>query len=181
MGEVLTTHGRSIWQSAISLLLTASTLLLTLTFAPVSSAATSGVMSCCPDGSSTHCSSGMKGNTEPEPEPEPEPQPNCGHEVVDEVGVETIVAGPDNEDPPQELPSSANQASSPSLNAPCAIDCCSLVWSSVNRSSRDLRGVGTRKADSLPIIIHSKLRPSTVLRHASQAFNRATPRGPPSR
>src|SRR5688500_18011780 len=88
MRHVLTTHGRSIWQSAISLLLTASTLLLTLRFAPVSRAATPGVMSCCPDGSSTHCNSGMTVAEEPEPEPEP----TCEHEALAEVDETTIVA-----------------------------------------------------------------------------------------
>jgi hypothetical protein len=166
------------WHAVISISLAASTLLMTLTFAPASAASTGG-MSCCPNGSSTHCSSGMEAVAEPAPEPEP----TCGHEVLPEVDEITIVAEENVEDsqPDSSASNSSNQVFTASLNAPCTVDCCTLAWSTVNRSNRDLRGLVDRKADSLTIIIQSKVRPSAVLRHASQAFNRATPRGPPSR
>jgi len=165
------------WHVVISLSLTASTLLMTLTFTPASQA--SGGMACCPNGSSTHCNSGMTAAAEPAPEP----KPTCGHEVLPEVDEITIVAEENDEysEPDSSANNSSNQVSTASLNAPCAVDCCTLAWSSVNKSNRDLRGLVGRKADSLPIIIQSKLRPSTVQHHALQAFNRATPRGPPSR
>jgi hypothetical protein len=165
------------WHAVISISLAASTLLMTLTFAPATAASTGG-MSCCPNGSSTHCSSGMGAVAELEPEPEP----TCEHETLPEVDETTIVAEENDEDSqPNSASNSSNQVFTASLNSPCAVDCCTLAWGSVNRSNRDLRLLVERKADSLPIIIQSKLRPSTVPRHVSQAFNRATPRGPPSR
>jgi hypothetical protein len=153
------------------------------TLVPIASASVnkSSEMPCCVGQAVGHCDSGIPGAKVPEPEPEPEP--TCGHEALPEVNEITMVAEENDEDaqPDSSASISSNQVFTASLNAPCAVDCCTLAWSSVNRSNRDLRGLLVLKADAHPITDHSKLRPSTVLRHASQAFNRATPRGPPSR
>lgn len=167
------------WHVVISISLAASTLLMTLTFAPASAASTGG-MSCCPNGSSTHCNSGMTAAAEPEPEPEPEP--TCEHEALPEVDEITIVAEENVEDsqPDSSASNSSNQVFTASLNAPCAVDCCTLAWSTVNRSNRDLRGLVVRKADSLPITHPSKLRNSADLWHSPERFNKTFPRGPPA-
>ena len=164
------------WHVVISISLAASTLLMTLTFAPASAASTGG-MSCCPNGSSTHCSSGMKVDAEPEPKPEP----TCEHETQLEVDVDTIIAEPEKPDSEQtSIDSSPNNGSTSSLKAPCAIDCCSLAWSSFQRPKRDLFGIVPRKAGTHHFTTPSKPRTSPVLLFASERFDKTIPRGPPS-
>jgi hypothetical protein len=154
-------------------------LLMTLTFTPASVAATGG-MSCCPNGSSTHCSSGM--GVVAEPPPEPEPQPTCEHESPGEEDVETIVAEAENQDSEQSsLDNSSNHASTPSLKAPCAIDCCSLAWSSFKRPNRDLRGMVPRKAGIHHFTATAKPQMPPVLMVAPERFDKTIPRGPPTR
>jgi len=115
-------------------------------------------------------------------EPQPESEPTCGHETVSAEDEDTIIAEPDNQDPPQDLleNDSPNQASKPSLNAPCAIDCCSLAWISFNRPNRDLRGLVSRKAATHQFTHKSKPRISPFLRHTSRRFHQPIPRGPPN-
>lgn len=174
MGSLSTARVRSFWQGALSLLLMVSVLLISLTLHPTSFASASGAMSCCPAGSSDHCSSGLAAV-----EPEPEPESACGHEVAGKVEEETIKAEPNDEEPPQDI--SADEATDQTsfLIAPCAVDCCSFACGSFKRPNRDVRGLLSRKTDTQSFNRRSQPHISLVLPSAPQRFNRATPRGPP--
>jgi hypothetical protein len=116
-----------------------------------------------------------------QPVSEPEPQPTCGHESAGAEDVETIVAGTENQDSEQSsLDKSSNNASTPSLKAPCAIDCCSLAWTSFKRPNRDLRGMVPRKGGTHRFTTTFKPQMSPVLMVAPERFDKTIPRGPPA-
>ena len=169
--------------AAVSILLAANTLLITLTLTPASAASHAG-MSCCPNGSSTHCSSGMKLTAEPEPDPEPELQPETKpacHKASNDEDVVTIVAEPDNEDPsPDDTDDHSSHLFKASVAAPCAVDCCSFAWSSSKRSSWNSRGLVPRKASSGHLTHAVKTHATTNPLFVSTHFKNAIPRGPPS-
>jgi hypothetical protein len=114
-------------------------------------------------------------------EPEPEPKPTCQHETQGEVDVDTIIAEPEHQDSEQtSLDSSPKTSSTSSLKAPCAIDCCSLAWSTFQKPSRERLGIVPRKADTHHFTAAFKPQTSPILLFAPERFDKTIPRGPPS-
>lgn len=144
------------------------------TLVPIASASVnkSSAMPCCVGKAAGHCDSGIPAAKVPEPEPEP----MCGLEQLIEDEYETVVAEASGS--PEE--STTSDDLHLSLTAPCATDCCALVWSGFKRPRRDFadwihRGVVEQPLASSPKF--QKLPPPVL---ASTRFNRSIPRGPPA-
>jgi hypothetical protein len=164
------------WHAVISISLAASTLLMTLTFAPASVASTGG-MSCCPNGQSNHCSSGIVAKAAAKPEAEPA----CHHESVTETDPDTIVAEPSRHHAEPSSPGdSSGQAAPASIRAPCASDCCLLGPSTFTRPTRQSIDLIKRTITSKPLNVLRDRNTSLVVRYP-RSFTKPIPRGPPSR
>jgi hypothetical protein len=133
-------------------------LLPTLPLTAVTAISSTSGMSCCPPGSSDHCDAGLMSK------PPPPPEPVCG---LHSSSTST------------QQKSTAGNNKSPSLKAPCAIDCCALARGSFTRPNLDLRGLVTRKAAARSFTHQSRPRNLTVLLLASEGFDKTVPRGPP--
>ena len=171
---VLTRRIRAFGQVTLSLLLALSVQLVTLTFTSTSTAS-SGGMSCCPNGSSTHCNSGMM-----QAVAKPEAKPACHHESVIETDPDTIVAEPSRHHAHSSSSvNSSGQAASPSVRAPCATDCCSLGPSTFKRPNRQSIELIRRTIANKPLLYGSDCDTSLVLLYP-RSFSKPIPRGPPS-
>jgi hypothetical protein len=144
-------------------------LLPTLPLTAVTAISSTSGMSCCPPGSSDHCDARLMSK------PPPPPEPMCGLHTSVENGVDTIIATSTS----TQQKSTAGNNKSPSLKAPCAIDCCALARGSFKRPNLDLRGLITRKAAARGFTHQSRPRNLPVVLFASEGFDKTVPRGPP--
>ena len=144
-------------------------LLPTLPLTAVTAISSTSGISCCPPGSSNHCDAGLMSK------PPPPPEPVCGLHTSVANGVDTIIAT----SPSTQQKSTAGNNKSPSLKAPCAIDCCALARGSFKRPNLDLRGLVSRKAAPRSFTHQSSFPNLPVLLLASEGFDKTVPRGPP--
>jgi hypothetical protein len=150
------------------------TLLITFTLTPFSAA--SFAMSCCPNGQSNHCHSGIVA----QPAAEPEAKPACHHEPMTETDPDTIVAEPSdqNADSSASDDSSDDVAPASSVRARCESDCCSLGPSTFKRPTRPSIEPSARKIVIPPLPLRSASTVLAAVLH-TDALNLPIPRGPP--
>jgi len=140
---------------------------LMLGLVPTSSASQ---MSCCDGSSASHCNSRAVAKITQLPR-----EPMCGLEQLTDDAYETVVA--ETNDSTQQ--SGTSDESYPSLNTPCATDCCAIVWSGFKRPRRDFADLIQRRAVVEDLVLFPRFQKLEIHSLASPRFNNSVPRGPP--